>query len=392
MEVYIAARVMSLVAPPFLKVKHRVGGIQDSRVLRAISLIVLELLILASMFGSILGDFVPFSVGSVLVLVTFNYQRREPEAPNFSFSHRSSIISRCSSRPSLAIAVDGHSSDPFATKSLSDAALENGEQHSSKTIDSDFEYARNVALSRIASKRNRRSAKFVRVPPLSAPVAQASDVERGGMREIQGSRLILPSQVSYGEMFERQLDSAVGGLSARRHVVVYAEPQVSTSRPTSGHCKSLNSAFYGSDIIRMDSNKHKDKTKRHMSTTPSADHSEISYSPRESPATPSFKRYSFASLSAPLASRNDDPSVESSVSSNFRTSRQSRKPMRWPTFDEQHFKTVGHANSSTTAPSRPFSGTLSSPPLPPSVRGRRLRGPRPPPATERSPLMPGLKS
>jgi len=391
-EVYVAARAISLIAPPFLKVHHRFGGLRDSKVLKAISLIVFELLTLvpAARFTNILGDFVPFSIGSVLVLVTFNCPVVEPETSDLVASSCMSRISRRSGCPSLVIAINSHMPHPYATMSLN--TLENGEWCNTRTVDSDSEYARSVAVARVASRRSHRSGKMIRVPPLPLSAPLASDVERAKMYEtcqLQVARPILPFQVSYAERFEREVESDVGGLSARPHLDISTEPtQQSSPRPVSEYCKSPNSVFYGSDIIRMDSNRRtKDKTKRHIST----DCSVISYSPRGSPTsphTPSFKRYSFASLSAPLAPPNEDLSIvyEDVFAAKSSASRQSRRTTRWPTFDEQHFRAAGLVNN---LQSRPFSGTLSSlPPLPLSSGRQKLRGPRPPPATERSPLMP----
>jgi hypothetical protein len=390
MEVYIAARAMSLIAPPFLKVQHRLGGFQDTRVLRAISLIVLELLILVSAprAAGILNDFVPFSIGSVLVLVAFNYHVTEPEALDFIPSSCPSRRSRRSGHPSLVISIDSHfPGHSFAARSPGDPTLENGERCSVRTTNSHSEYTRSVVVPRVASWRSLRSGGMPS-PPLSAP--QANDVKRREMREIsqlQVSHQILPSQVSYAKRFEGEVEHNDGGLSARPRVVIPTDAPQQSSQPASGYCKSPGSAFYGSDIIRMDSNRHIiDKTKRHTPAPPSTYYSEVSYSPRESlssPPTPSFERYSFASLSAPLAPPNEDLSGthEDLFVVKSSTFKQSRKTMRWSTFDEQHFRRV-------TMPSRPVSGPLPLPPLP-SGR-RRLRGPRPPRATERSPLMPQL--
>jgi hypothetical protein len=311
---------------------------------------------------------------------------------DFRSSNCPSIRSRRSVHPSLVITIDSHVPGP--RKSFSDAALENG--YSTKTTDSDFEYATSVAVARVASRRSQRSGKVVRVPPLPLSAPLAGDFGRDGMQS-QLPHRILHSQVSYAERFEQEMAANSRGLSARPHVaaiVIPTEPPQSISRPPSGYCHSHNSAFYGSDIVRVDSDRHiKDKTRRQVSAALSAHRSEMAYSSRESlmsPPTPS-KRYSFASLSAPLAPTNEDLSTDVYVVKS-NGSRQSRKMMRWPTFDEQHFRSAGLVNSSTMS-QRPFSGTLSSVP-PPSLpsTGQRVRGPRPPPATERSPLMPHLSS
>jgi len=59
-----------LIAPAFMQLKHRLGAMTDVRVLQGISLMLLELLTVvpAVTFTGVLGEFVPFSVGSLAVL------------------------------------------------------------------------------------------------------------------------------------------------------------------------------------------------------------------------------------------------------------------------------------------------------------------------------------
>jgi hypothetical protein len=70
LELYIIGRLLSLIAPPFLELKHRIGAVTDTRVLRALSLLLLELLLLVPgvKFIGIVGEFVPFSIGALIVL------------------------------------------------------------------------------------------------------------------------------------------------------------------------------------------------------------------------------------------------------------------------------------------------------------------------------------
>jgi len=70
LELYIVGRLLSLIAPPFLDFKHRIGAVTDTRVLRALSLLLLELFCLVPgvKFIGIVGEFVPFSIGSLIVL------------------------------------------------------------------------------------------------------------------------------------------------------------------------------------------------------------------------------------------------------------------------------------------------------------------------------------
>lgn len=69
-ELYIIGRLLSLIAPPFLEFKHRIGAVTDTRVLRALSLLLLELscLVPGVKFIGIVGEFVPFSIGALIVL------------------------------------------------------------------------------------------------------------------------------------------------------------------------------------------------------------------------------------------------------------------------------------------------------------------------------------
>jgi hypothetical protein len=70
LELYMIGRLLSLIAPPFLEFRHRIGAVTDTRVLRALSLLLFDILNLVpgvKVIG-IIGEFVPFSIGALIVL------------------------------------------------------------------------------------------------------------------------------------------------------------------------------------------------------------------------------------------------------------------------------------------------------------------------------------
>lgn len=80
-------RVMALILPWFLAFKSKMKAMKDVRVFRAASLLILDgATIYPSLFPtSLVADFVPFSVASVLVLVAFNYFPASPQSLMASF-------------------------------------------------------------------------------------------------------------------------------------------------------------------------------------------------------------------------------------------------------------------------------------------------------------------
>jgi hypothetical protein len=75
LELYVVIRLALLIAPTFLRMKHKLAVTTDVRVLRGLSLMFMELLTVvpAVTFTGILGEFVPFSIGSLAVLGQFYY-------------------------------------------------------------------------------------------------------------------------------------------------------------------------------------------------------------------------------------------------------------------------------------------------------------------------------
>ncbi|KIK78189.1 hypothetical protein PAXRUDRAFT_111710, partial [Paxillus rubicundulus Ve08.2h10] len=74
LEAYILLRLMWFIAPGFLSLPHGIVAIGDARALRTASLILLELLtvIPGINFVGIVGEFIPFAIGSLCVLGAFN--------------------------------------------------------------------------------------------------------------------------------------------------------------------------------------------------------------------------------------------------------------------------------------------------------------------------------
>jgi hypothetical protein len=70
LELYMIGRLLSFIAPPFLEFKHRIGAVTDTRVLRALSLLLFDILnlVLGVKVVSIVDEFVPFSIGALVVL------------------------------------------------------------------------------------------------------------------------------------------------------------------------------------------------------------------------------------------------------------------------------------------------------------------------------------
>ncbi|KAG2367338.1 hypothetical protein BDR07DRAFT_300186 [Suillus spraguei] len=80
LELYMIGRPLSFIAPSFLEFKHRIGAMTDTTILRALSLLLFDILNLVpgvKMIG-IVGEFVPFSIGALIVLAMFQKRRRIP--------------------------------------------------------------------------------------------------------------------------------------------------------------------------------------------------------------------------------------------------------------------------------------------------------------------------
>lgn len=70
LELYMIGRLLFFIAPPFLEFRHRIGTVTDMRVLCILSLLLFDILNLVpgvKVIG-IIGEFIPFSIGALIVL------------------------------------------------------------------------------------------------------------------------------------------------------------------------------------------------------------------------------------------------------------------------------------------------------------------------------------
>ncbi|KAF8607661.1 hypothetical protein BDV93DRAFT_603450 [Ceratobasidium sp. AG-I] len=95
LELYFVARTFTLLVPQFLQFHHKVEMMMDVRVARVASILCLELLTLLpnSLSINIAAEFIPFSLGTLLVLAAFNHHPSKPAEPSsLPTSHRTSVI------------------------------------------------------------------------------------------------------------------------------------------------------------------------------------------------------------------------------------------------------------------------------------------------------------
>ncbi|QRV72713.1 hypothetical protein RhiJN_00727 [Ceratobasidium sp. AG-Ba] len=99
LEIYYMARAFSLLVPEFLSFRHKAEILMDVRVARIASILCLDLLTVvpAAIPTSITAEFVPFSLGTLLVLAAFNHHpplatEAETRSLPTLTSHRTSII------------------------------------------------------------------------------------------------------------------------------------------------------------------------------------------------------------------------------------------------------------------------------------------------------------
>lgn len=80
-ELYTLFRLWTLLSPPFLSSKHRYATLTDARILRAVSLLTLELLVIypSAVNTNVFAEFLPFSIGALLVLAAFSMEVKLPE-------------------------------------------------------------------------------------------------------------------------------------------------------------------------------------------------------------------------------------------------------------------------------------------------------------------------
>lgn len=70
LEIYCLFRLTQKLVPSFLKFKHKADAMKDIRIAKVMSLLILDLLTIvpSSVPTNILTDFIPFSIGTVIVI------------------------------------------------------------------------------------------------------------------------------------------------------------------------------------------------------------------------------------------------------------------------------------------------------------------------------------
>ena len=70
LDLYCLLRILLLIVPPFLRLRHKLDAVQDVRIARAVSLLALDIMTVApdSANFNLLADFIPRSIGALLVI------------------------------------------------------------------------------------------------------------------------------------------------------------------------------------------------------------------------------------------------------------------------------------------------------------------------------------
>ncbi|CUA70248.1 hypothetical protein RSOLAG22IIIB_00600 [Rhizoctonia solani] len=97
LELYFMGRTFFLLVPHFLQFHHKVEVMMDVRVARVASILVLDLLTLlpSALSINVAAEFIPLSLGAILVLAAFNHHPPKPtDAQSFRMtsSHRTSVV------------------------------------------------------------------------------------------------------------------------------------------------------------------------------------------------------------------------------------------------------------------------------------------------------------
>lgn len=345
LELYITGRLLSFIAPPFLEFKHRIGAVTDTRVLRALSLLLFDLLNLVpgvKLIG-IIGEFVPFSIGALIVLAMFHKHRRRPvlgEPLPVPMSLRGSaaptILVSMPPRRSAQTHIPGH---PFAT--LTDSATAQTCRTSIASSISSSLYSSNTAarscqtdVVNIASRlRYTQSRPHLLDPGETVSSSVSSDGHDVAVEEYFKTRSAPLSdagriQHEYTKGLERHQDPPNrGGLPIRPRIKITTSQPMQSPAAQMSQPLSADSVAHGSDIIRPSGSRGRvdvtnRRSRRSRSSTLPSDPSFLL--PLES--TPSsFVHFHRNSTGAPVT-----PSDEKSSYSEDR-------PDRWLTFGQSSF-------------------------------------------------------
>ncbi|OAX36203.1 hypothetical protein K503DRAFT_858158 [Rhizopogon vinicolor AM-OR11-026] len=258
LELYIIGRLLSFIAPPFLEVKHRIGAVTDTRVLRALSLLLLELFCLVPgvKFIGIVGEFVPFSIGALIVLAMFHKHRPRPilgepmPVPPMSLRGSRAPTIRISIHPSLSRQphMPGH---PFAAPMQSSPTSHIYRASVASSISfSGYSYTASPSFKtevvKITSKSKYTQSRPQLLDSAGTVVSLVSSRGHSGVmadhtRTYSEPLRVLPRQVEFANGLEPLQDlSSRGSLSIRPRIKIPKQSLGSDVQPdewsTVGHC------------------------------------------------------------------------------------------------------------------------------------------------------------
>ncbi|KIM90842.1 hypothetical protein PILCRDRAFT_150990 [Piloderma croceum F 1598] len=387
-ELYVVIRLALLIAPAFMQLKHRLGAMTDVRVLQGISLMLLELLTVvpAVTFTGVLGEFIPFSVGSLAVLATFNYCNSvavKSQLTSIPTIIHSSSPSRRSAAPtihSLFLSDEDpprppspyHYPQSIPNHPFSHWPRRPESARRSENIDSVVANSIRDAVIQVASTGSR--APVNRLPQGVSPLPSSTEnppSSTSASDPIPGQPLrprhILPDQATYAERFEHK-EQAAPPINTNYHALrSWPIAESVTARSP----RSLISVVCGSDVIKVDRQSSATSTTRQSSRSGAAAsglrHSYLASSPyNTSVSLPSrsSRRYSWTATNEELVTL--PVLYETSIERTPETEVPSKpRPL---TFGEQAFHDAPLFYANTGLPSVPVTG--------PS--GPKMRGPRPP--------------
>jgi len=411
LELYVSGRLLSFFSPKLSPRHHQLGALQDLRVLRALSLLLLEVLTIVPLATAPneLGEIIPFCVGSILVLMAFN--RRYPvqadtpinSIPQSGSSHQQSgagsAVPSAGWRRSLLLSLPTASRHPptqampvphpFSAVSLRYPTLQSDEW-------TDHPHLHTARSDKVLETGSVRSVKhgFIQIaehttppghsglvitPPRSVVqtdprISDPSQNPQQSARPFPGR--IVPSQTALGEyLTPRPLPSHSSLPTPRRPTIITdVQPQPAAPHPQIlTAVLSPRSALFGSDIIRP-SGGMQSQFSAPPSRTVSFQASDVSWNVESVESTTGRISRQLSAISiSPRWSLNTERAGRSGIS-------------RWPTFNETNFppnafiSTNPSRRSSLSSLSIVIRGQFQNlPPLPrQSVVVRAPRGPRPP--------------
>lgn len=292
LDIYVVVRTMMFIAPSFLKLRHQVPSGADFRVQGALSLLLLEGLTItsAAIFTNILVEFIPFSIGALIVLAVFNSPPQlNTEGSSIhltgtaaSSMHFAETVRTSTTGTTISIGQTvihpSTSAAPDSGNSIHDTVSRYVDRHSATQESSSIRFA--PAPSPLIPEIPQlpplmQNTEFPRNFPKqqSPPTMDLPNIPPEGRLLPQGApptssyRQILPSQAEFAEQFEQELSLPVPPPHRKQH-----KPKVSVvisvgqrdSNPES--LGPLGSAILGSDIIRHNSTErgnHRVATRRY---------------------------------------------------------------------------------------------------------------------------------